>query len=151
MSMARRNIIAGAVLLAVSVGYGVLTAGLPDRSLPDTPGPAFLPTLIAAALLVLSSALLVRGVVEARQASKEAPGYGVPARGWIALAGFAVYVGLLPSLGFVPASIPFFAGLMWLYGERNKLLIGLTSILVPVVLFYLFTAGFQILLPRGPL
>ena len=40
---------------------------------------------------------------------------------------------------------------MWLYGERNKILIGLTSILVPVVLFYLFTAGFQILLPRSPL
>ena len=49
------------------------------------------------------------------------------------------------------ASVLFFAGLMWLYGERNKILIGLTSILVPVVLFYLFTAGFQILLPRSPL
>ena len=150
MSMARRNIIAGVVMLAVSIGYGVLTAGLPDRSLPDTPGPAFLPTLITLGLLVLSVALLIRGVVDARRESGGADRYGVPARGWIALAGFAVYVGLLPSLGFVAASVLFFAGLMWLYGERNKILIGLTSILVPVVLFYLFTAGFQILLPRGP-
>ena len=107
--------------------------------------------MITIALLVLSLALLIRGVIEARQESEDAGGYGVPARGWIALAGFAVYVALLPSLGFVPASIPFFAGLMWLFGERNKSLIGLTSIFVPVVLFYLFTAGFQILLPRGPL
>ena len=151
MTMARRNIIAGAVLLAVSIGYGVLTAGLPDRSLPDTPGPAFLPTLIALGLVVLSAALLIHGVLEERRGSGGAAGYGVPARGWIALAGFVVYVGLLPSLGFVLASLFFFAGLMWLYGERNKILIALTSVLVPVVLFYLFTAGFQILLPRGPL
>ena len=151
MNMAQRNIIAGTVLLMVAIGYGILTANLPDRSLPDTPGPAFLPTLITIGLLVLSVALLVGGVIEARQESKGTDGHGVPTRGWIALAGFAVYVTLLPSIGFVAASVLFFAGLMWLYGERNKILIGLTSILVPVVLFYLFTAGFQILLPRSPL
>ena len=100
---------------------------------------------------MLSVALLVGGVIEARRESEGTDGHGVPTRGWIALAGFAVYVTLLPSIGFVAASVLFFAGLMWLYGERNKILIGLTSILVPVVLFYLFTAGFQILLPRSPL
>ena len=149
MSMAQRNLLAGAVLLAIGLAYGALTTGLPERTLPDTPGPAFLPWIITAAWLVLSAALLAHGLIAASNESKDA-GYRVPAKGWVALAGFVVYVGLLPWLGFVAASALFFAGLMWLYGERNRLLIALTSLIVPVVLFYLFTAGFQILLPRGP-
>ena len=147
---ARRHILAGAVLLATGCAYGALTAGLPARSLPDTPGPAFLPWLITAGWLVLSLALLVRGLVETRRASAEAAGYRVPARGWIALVGFVAYVVLLSRLGFVVSSVAFFAGLMWLYGERNRIVLALTSVAVPVVLFYLFTAAFQILLPQGP-
>jgi len=150
MTMARRNILAGALLLALGLGYAILTAGLPDRSLPDTPGPAFLPWLITAGWLVLSTALLVRGLIDARGESTHGSGYRVPARGWAALAGFVAYLVLLPMLGFVASSVAFFAGLMWLYGERNRILIVVTAILVPVALFYLFTAGFQILLPRGP-
>lgn len=149
MTMARRNILAGAVLLVIGLVYGILTAALPDRSLPNTPGPAFLPWLITAGWLVLSAALLVRGLIEAREESEEASGYQIPALGWPALLAFVAYLALLPALGFIATSVLFFAGLMWLYGERNKFLVLAASILVPVTLFYLFTAGFQVLLPRG--
>ncbi len=56
--LARRNVIVGAVLLVIGVAYGLMTASLPDRSLPNTPGPAFFPWLITGGLLVLSTALL---------------------------------------------------------------------------------------------
>jgi hypothetical protein len=148
--MARRNVLAGVVLLAIGLGYGVLTAGLPDRSLPGTPGPAFLPWLITAGWLALSTALLIQGLLGGDKKSKDAIGYCMPAQGWPALVGFAAYLLLLPTLGFIVASILFFAGLTWLYGERNKLLTSLTATIIPIVLFYLFTAGFQVLLPRGP-
>lgn len=148
--MARRNVLAGMVLLAIGLGYGVLTADLPDRSLPGTPGPAFLPWLITAGWLALSTALLVRGLLGGGKNSPDVIEYRIPAQGWPALVGFAAYLLLLPTLGFIVASILFFANLTWLYGERNKLRIVLPAIIIPIVLFYLFTAGFQVLLPRGP-
>ena len=148
--MARRNVLAGLVLLAISIGYGLTTVALPDRSLPNTPGPAFFPWLITIVLLVLSVALVTRGLIDARAATDEAPGYRVPSRGWLALSSFILYLVMLPYLGFVLASVPFFAVLMWLYGERNKMIVAVASIVIPVVIFYLFTEGFQILLPRGP-
>ena len=147
--MVRRNVLAGVVLLAIGLGYGVLTAGLPDRSLPGTPGPAFLPWLITAGWLALSTALLVQGLLGGGKKS-DVIEYRIPAQSWLALVGFAAYLLLLPTLGFIVASILFFAGLTWLYGERNKLLIALTAIIIPIVLFYLFAAGFQVLLPQGP-
>jgi len=148
--MARRNVLAGMVLLTIGLGYGVLTADLPDRSLPGTPGPAFLPWLITAGWLALSTALLVRGLLGGGKNSPDVIEHRIPAQGWPALVGFAAYLLLLPTLGFIVASILFFANLTWLYGERNKLRIVLPATIIPIVLFYLFTAGFQVLLPRGP-
>ena len=55
--MAGRNLLAGCGLLAFSLAYGVLTTGLPDRTLPNTPGPAFFPWFITGSLVILSAAL----------------------------------------------------------------------------------------------
>lgn len=147
---ARRNVLAGAVLLGAGLTYAYLTAGLPTRSLPDTPGPAFLPCLIAAGWIVLAAALLLRGLAGAHSAPAEPTGYRISARGWVALAAFLAYLLVLPMSGFIAPSVAFFATLAWLYGERNKIILALAAIAVPTLLFYLFTLGFQILLPRGP-
>ena len=151
MPMARRNLLAGLVLTVVGLGYGYLTVQLPDRGIPGTPGPAFFPTLITVGWLVLSLSLLVRGFLDSRKDTADvAAGGSRDFSALIALAAFLIYIVALPRIGFVAASIVFFALLMWLYGERNKVIIGLTAVVVPVALFFLFTAGFQILLPRGP-
>ena len=47
MSMGHRNLAAGFVLLTAGIGFALATGQLPDRTLPDTPGPAFFPWLIA--------------------------------------------------------------------------------------------------------
>jgi len=147
-SITRRDAIAGAILLVIGVVYGLLTASLPNRSLPNTPGPAFFPWLITVGLIVLSVALLVQSVVrgdDSRQATSDRF-----ASGWLlALTLFFVYLIVLPYAGFLAASVPFFAGLMWLYGERNRLVLALASIAIPVGLFYIFRLVFQILLPAG--
>lgn len=146
--MARRNILAAALLLTFSLAYGLLTIELPDRGLPNTPGPAFFPWLITAGMTILSVALLVRGVRELG-ASAQAPTSPIALRGWLALAIFLTYLTLLPALGFLTASIPFFAALTLLYGERNPLLVVLTAAGVPALLFVGFRYGFQMLLPQG--
>jgi len=136
------------MLQAFSLIYGVLTVGLPERSLPNTPGPAFFPWLITGGLLILSAALLTQSLRASGYTAQATPSQ-VTRRGWIALVAFASYLALLPALGFLTASVPFFAVLTLLYGQRNRLLVVLTAVVVPVVVFVVFRYGFQMLLPRG--
>lgn len=146
--MARRELAAACIVLIATIAFGWLTIGLPERVLPNTPGPAFFPGLIALALAALSIALLVRSLraTSPEQAALCAP---LTTRSWVALGAFALYLLAMPTLGFVTASVPFFAALAWLYGERRPIVIALTSIGVPVALSLIFRSGFQILLPRG--
>ena len=67
------------------------------------------------------------------------------------LAVFAVYLAALPFLGFLPASVPFFGGLMLVSGERRIAFIAVAAIAVPVFLYSLFAFGFQIPMPSGSL
>ena len=149
MSMGHRNLAAGFVLLTAGIGFALATGQLPDRTLPDTPGPAFFPWLIASGLIGLSGALIVQGLFAIRQRGEEFSGYRLPGRGWLALGGFAAYLLLLPFAGFVLASMPFCGGLVALYGERRPVIVLTAAILIPILLFLVFSTGFQVLLPRG--
>lgn len=151
MPMAWRNIVAGAVLLAFSAGYAWLANALPERSLPNTPGPSFFPLVVIALVAVLSAALLVQGIAALRARDESIrPGKVSPVAA-LAIAAFLVYLALLPVAGFVVAGIAFFAALMFLYGSRRPLHIALASTILPVVLFAVFRYGFQIGLPRSVL
>ena len=145
---ARRELIAAVVMIGLGIGYGVLTAGLPERTMPNTPGPRFFPWIITASLLVLSVAMLVRAW--RRLASEVDAGLGVvPGRGAVAFGAFAIYVVALPWVGFLAATMPFFAILMALFGERRWWLLAAGAVVVPIVVFVLFRHGFQIILPAG--
>lgn len=149
--MRNRNVVAALILIVLGVGYGYLTAGLPKRSLPDTPDPSFFPWIITASLIVLSVALLVQGLragSSGRNAADTADGLRAPT---VFLTLFAVYLAALPFAGFVVASVPFFAALMWLFGERRWRWIGSVSIALPVILVLVFRIGLHIPLPTGAL
>lgn len=147
--MRKNNIAAGLFLTGLGLAYGYLTTGLPERSLPNTPGPSFFPGIITVCLLTLSVSLLVKGIRMAGDdpAPEKPAGAGLPA--FLFLGAFAVYLVLLPLLGFLPASIPFFAVLMLLFGETRKLWIAAFSLGVSVFLFLLFRDVFSIPLPRS--
>ncbi len=149
--MGRRNVIAALVLLALGAAYAVLTAGLPARTIPNTPGPSFFPWVVTGSLLLLALGLLVQGVRQWPDGpDSQAPESGA-ARRFVGLAWFAIYLAALPSLGFLLATIPFFAGLMVLYGGARATWLAVASVAMPVFLFYVFRDGFQILLPLGVL
>ncbi len=147
--MGRRNVIAALVLLALGAGYGVLTTGLPSRTIPDTPEPSFFPWVVTGSLLALAFGLLVQGIRQwSDGAASEAPARGTHRR-FTGLAWFALYLAALPSLGFLVATVPFFAGLMVLYGGARGPWLAVASVAMPAFLFYVFRDGFQILLPLG--
>lgn len=151
--MRRRNIIAAAALLVLTIGYGALTSQLPWRSLPDTPGPPFFPWVNTAILLALSVGLLLQGLLGKSQEGVEQPSMDTAQRRqtvW-ALGAFVVYLVILPGLGFLVATVPFFAVLMVLFGEKRWLWVAVGSIGMTVFLYVLFRHGFSVFLPRGVL
>jgi len=149
--MRRRNIIAAAALLLLSAGYGLLTSQLPERSLPDTPGPPFFPWVNTVILLALSAALLVQGILAKPASDAAPPSLSFAQRrqtAWV-IGAFVVYLVILPGLGFVAATVPFFAALMVLFGERRWLRVTLASVGMTLFLYILFRHGFNVFLPRG--
>ncbi len=146
--MALRNIVAAAALLALGVVYFYLATQLPERSLPNIPGPAFFPYLIAIVLIGLSVALLAQGLRGYRPAPISL-NLAARAPAIAALALFAAYLAALPRLGFLAASIPFAGGMIWLYGGRNPLLVAGGAVALPLLLSLLFREVFRIPLPQG--
>ena len=146
--MALKNIVAAAALLALGVAYLYLAMQLPERGLPNIPGPSFFPYLIAILLLALSLGLLVQGIRGYRREPLDLDlREYVPAT--VALLLFAAYLAVLPRLGFLVASIPFAGGMMWLYGGRNKLFVAAGAVGLPLLLSLLFREVLRIPLPQG--
>ena len=96
--MAQRNLIAGVILTALGIFYGLLTVGLPHLSLPGTPGPTLFPWLITTGWVVLSSALLLFGMLGVRNQSKETEKRSVPKKPFIVLIAFLAYLPYFRSL-----------------------------------------------------
>ena len=146
--MALRNIVAATVLLALGIAYFYLATQLPERSLPNIPGPSFFPYLIGVVLVGLALALLVQGARGWRRAPIE---LGLPERlpAFVALLVFGAYILALPRLGFLIASIPFAGVMIWLYGGRNKLFVATGAVVLPLLLSLLFREVFRIPLPQG--
>ena len=103
-------------------------------------------TIVAA----LSVALLVKGIMGRRPVDHPAEKQSFAWLPALTLAAFVVYLAILPWLGFLIASVAFFAVLMLLYGCRSPVKIVLWSLVLPIALHVLFTEAFQILLPAGP-
>ena len=146
--MRRKNSIAAIVLIVFAASYGVLTAGLPVRTLPNTPDPSFFPWINMATILILSLWLLVRSL---RRPKETALDTDTAERNRVitAMGVFVIYLAAMPTLGFILATLPFFAAMMVLFGERRPIYVGTGTIAVTAALYLLFRHGFGVFLPRG--
>jgi putative tricarboxylic transport membrane protein len=148
-NMRTRNLIAAIILLSFCAGYAYLTANLATRAIENTTQPSFFPWVVVICLTILSVALLIQSFLPSISMKTPKP-QGVPTKRLVfGLVLAIVYLALLPILGFAGANIPFFAGLMVLYGERNILKIIISSVAISLFVSYLFREAFQILLPSG--
>lgn len=149
-SMNLRNLLAGLVLCAVTIAYASLIDTIPDRTLPNTPGPTFMPWLVAAALGTLSLLLVGQAVVGLSREPASLAGFSnFDMKGLGLLAALAALLAAIPYLGFLYSSMAFFAAAMLLYGGRQPLLIAAAAIIIPLLLQLLFRHAFSIVLPAG--
>ncbi len=148
MSMPLKNLVISLVMGVIGGAYLYLSLQLPERSIQNVPGPSFFPLIISGTILVLAAAMLVKSLFGLR-GKKLMPRLTFPGLTLAVLGWFALYLAVLPYAGFLIASVPFFAGLMFLCDRPRLVPIVVASILVPVFLFYLFRNGFSILLPAG--
>ena len=150
-NMRKRNLIAGVVMLLVCAGYAYLTANLPTRAIENSTQPSFFPWVIVIFLTGLTFLLLIQVAASGKQPNIERKNQ-VPVKRLIyGLLLSLAYLFALPKLGFVAANIPLFGGLMYLYGERSPLWIGLGSVIISVTVFLIFRQVFHIILPVGAL
>lgn len=139
-------------LIVCSLAYGYFAWGLPVRSLPNTPGPSFFPLLVTVVLLALSATLLVQGLLapnDGEMPTEETPKRFCIRKTLLALSVLLLYIAVLPTLGFILSTLPLFAALMVLYGERRPLVVLVGTVVMTIVLYGLFRHGFNIFLPRG--
>lgn len=153
--MGQKNIIAGVVLILISLTFGYLTSQLPQRTVGGDPGITFFPWIIALSVLVLSIAMTIQGWLIIRQGEAqgetEKTWQRPPIRVIAMIVLYVVFIALLPYLGFLVASVPFFTILMYLYGGRHKVLLTLAGPCIPIAIYFLFRHAFLIPLPKATL
>ena len=147
--MRRRNSISAIFLLALTIGYGVMTANLPTRAIEESTQPSFFPWVVTVCLFILSVFLLIQGLLPLGSSQTPSPLNVMRWKIFSGLIALAVYLTTLPQLGFIVANILLFAILMLLYGERRPVPLLSGSILVPIAIFLIFRDLFQIRLPSG--
>ena len=149
-----RDGIAGLICLAGALVLWVASRGLPQPALVPI-GPAYYPRLLFVVMGVLSVALVVTDVVAQRRggARPAAP----PARYRLVVLTFlifALYVVMLPALGFRLATLLFVGGLqMTLDPPRGRgwWLVLAVALGTTVLTYYVFERYLSVLLPRGRL
>ena len=154
-----RDGIAGLIGLAVSLALLPAAYGLPK--LPIVPvGPGFYPTLVLVFMALTSAVLLIQDVLAQRRAPAAAPGsapaaeapraYGLVLAAFVAV---AIYIALLPLLGFRISTALFVAGFQAVLEpprDVRRLAIQLaTAIGTAAVTYFVFERYLLVILPRG--
>ncbi|MDP2791342.1 MAG: tripartite tricarboxylate transporter TctB family protein [Rectinemataceae bacterium] len=158
--MGRIDLICGLLAGAVSLLFYIGTLAFPDMSIGINP--RAYPLVIIVASFALSLLLIVQGATKMRREkalSKSGEGGVTAARtlprgrtAWYLVAltvGMLAYALSMEDLGYIIVT-PFLTALtMWLFGERKPVKIVLVSVLVSIVLYWIFRSVFRVPLPRS--
>lgn len=149
--MGKIDMICGLLTGAVCVLFYVGTLSFPKSSIGVNP--RAYPLVIIFSAFALSVTLIVRGALKMR--NEKGPAEKTLPRGKTALylvilaAGMLAYALSLESLGYIVVTPLLMALTMVLFGERRAFSIILTSVLVSIVLYWLFRSVFRVPLPRS--
>jgi putative tricarboxylic transport membrane protein len=143
------------VLVALGLGVLVLAFRLPAATAADPVGPRGFPALLGLVVLACGVALgaAPRAGAPDGVTEEDAEGRGRlaprPLLGAIALT--AAYLAVLEPVGYLLATPPYLAGLLWVQGRVAPRAFVLTVLGIPAVLYALFAVAMRVPLPTGPL
>ncbi len=152
-----RDTLAGLICLALSLWLLYLTRGLPRNPLVPV-GPDFYPRIVLALMAALSALLVIADMVAGwRKNSMPATPAPADARNYalvgITFAVFAVYVFLLPALGYRVATFVFVLALQIVLerprSARRWTVVAAAALATVVVTYLAFESYLFVLLPRG--
>lgn len=147
--MRRADLLIGIGLLIFAALYFresfEITAGFAS----DRLGPAFFPRLLAGALAASALGLIWRSL-GGRSDATPLPPVRIGLFLWTVGLTLA-YAFLLPSLGYLIATVLYVAAMIWLLGYHNLVGLVATTAGVTAVLYLVFARALHVLVPMGPL
>jgi putative tricarboxylic transport membrane protein len=164
----RADVGAGVLLFALGILILAGTPGIEATHTTDPLGPRFLPRLLAIILMFLSAWLIVDGARQmggkhakdaasgaAWERAEDEPIPPTPAadtgkrRVLLIVAAMALYVGLMPLIGYEIGSVLFFLAMLWIAGQRRPVMLIVQAVGTMIVLYVLFGVILGINLPEG--
>jgi hypothetical protein len=150
----RRAEVGMAVALVVLGGVLIgQAAQLPVGWTAIGPGAGFFPFWLAVGATGCAGAILLTRL-RAQPAARDREAF-IPAHAWrpllVVFLPMVAVVALINVLGIYLGGALYLAGYMWLVGRHRPLTTVLVSVLVPVVLFFIFERWFLLPLPKGAL
>ncbi len=137
----------GIVILAVLVYYSSSqmptdTAGL---------GAGGFPKFVAVCLGGFGTILSIKAFLQIKKGKKDVRKLDLKelAFSGLLVAAFALYIALVKPLGYILSTTIFLFVFMLIYGERIWLRMVVISVAFSLIVFYLFTEVFNIMLPHG--
>lgn len=149
-----------AVALALVLGAGILlreALRLPIAWTGIGPGVGFFPFWLAAGVTASAVIIFLKSLkgFPARGANPGPDEAFIPARAWkpllVVLLPMVAIVGLIDYFGIYIGGALYLAGYMWLVGRHRWISIVLVSVLIPLVLFFIFEKWFLLPMPKGAL
>ncbi|MBP2316700.1 tripartite tricarboxylate transporter TctB family protein [Azospirillum soli] len=151
------NLIIAALVIAVAIAAIVATGDFPATSLATDVGPARFPIIYAVALIALCTILIINTLRKPVTEAEPQDTTGGAGR-FASRVNVAVGIGLtavcligMTYVGYAAATVVYLSSVMWLMGQRNKLLNPLIAVVVTAVIYITFSTGLQVPLPVGSL
>jgi putative tricarboxylic transport membrane protein len=140
---------AAGVVLAVGIALFVAALGFPLLSA-GTPGPGFLPLLIAAGIIACGVTLLAGSLRDSTASAR--PSWPSLAGWWhvaLMLVAMATAFLFLEELGFLIAVTLFMAAMIYALGERSWRVLLTVPPLSTIALYLVFAVWLRVPLPKG--
>jgi putative tricarboxylic transport membrane protein len=141
----KRDMIAGVLLIAIGIAVSIWAIRLQVGTL-LRPLSGFFPLLVGSGIVALSIILVFRGW---RGGGKAPQPYGDWQRPAIMVAGLAVYALILAPVGYILSTILIAMVTLRILGLKSWKVIGLSSVVLSVTVYFVFTRLLDVELPAG--